>query len=159
MSFRLARSGTAPLGDRAERTEPVVRPAPTPGQPALARQPKGGYGRTIAAAAGEAVMIAISDQDRRQLIARGVASEYARDKVAAALFEAVLLGLEFGPRDLPLAEDREWIRGNIAVPLQEATDAALQVLVMSVARTLERAPEDFLDRFERSHHLETLGIE
>lgn len=104
-------------------------------------------------------MIAISDQDRCELIARGVASEYARDRIATALYEAVLLGLEFGPRDLPLAEDREWIRGSIAVMLQEATDAALQVLVVSVSRTLEQAPNDFLDRFEGSHHLEALGIE
>jgi hypothetical protein len=104
-------------------------------------------------------MSAIPDQDRCQLIARGVASEYARDKVAAALYEAVLLGLEFGPRDLPQADDREWIRGNLAVPLQEATDAALQVLVVSVSRTLERAPKDFLQRFEQSHHLVALGVE
>ena len=86
-------------------------------------------------------MIAIADQDRCQLIARGVASEYARDKVAAALYEAVLLGLEFGPRDLPLAEDREWIRGNLAVPLQEATDAALQVLVVSVQSNAGAGPD------------------
>jgi hypothetical protein len=104
-------------------------------------------------------MTTIPDQDRCQLIARGVANDYARDKVAAALYEAALLGLEFGPRDLPQAEDREWIRGNLAVPLQEATDAALEVLVVSVARTLERAPKDFIERFEESHHLEALGLE
>jgi hypothetical protein len=107
----------------------------------------------------EAVVIAIADQDRCQVIARRVASEYARDKVATALYEAVLQGLEFGPRDLPRAEDRDWIRGNIAVSLQEATDAALRVLVASVSRTLEQAPADYLDRFQRSHHLEALGIE
>lgn len=99
------------------------------------------------------------DRHRAQLIARGVVSEYARDKVMTALFEAVAHGLEFGPRDLPLAQDREWIRRNLAVPLQEATDAALEVLVASVSRTLERAPKDFLERFEASHHLEALGIE
>lgn len=104
-------------------------------------------------------MISTHDRHRAQLIARGVVSEYARDKVMTALFEAVAHGLEFGPRDLPLPQDREWIRGNIAVPLQEATDAALEVLVASVSRTLERAPKDFLERFEASHHLEALGIE
>jgi len=104
-------------------------------------------------------MIATPDQDRCQLIARRVASPYAHDKVATALFEAVVQGLEFGPRDLPLAEDREWIRGTIAVPLQEATVAALQALVLSVSQALERAPNDFLDRYEQSHHLEHLGIE
>jgi hypothetical protein len=99
------------------------------------------------------------DQDRGRLIARHVASEYARDKVAKALYEAVLEGLEFGPRDLPRPEDREWIRNHLAVPLQEATDAALQVLVWSVSRALDTAPNGLLDRFERSHDLEELGIE
>jgi hypothetical protein len=99
------------------------------------------------------------NKDRCQLIARRVASPYAHDKVATALFEAVVQGLEFGPRDLPLAEDREWIRGTIAVPIQEATDAALQALVVSVSRALERAQNDFLDRYEQSHHLQHLGIE
>jgi len=88
-----------------------------------------------------------------------VASIYAHDKVAAALFEAVVQGLEFGPCHLPVAEDREWIRGMIAVPLQEATDLAIQALVMSVGRALERAPNYFLDRYEQSHHLQELGIE
>jgi hypothetical protein len=68
-------------------------------------------------------------------------------------------GLEFGPRDLPLAEDREWIRGIVAVPLHQATDAALQALVSSVSQALERAPNHFLDRYEQSQHLQDLGIE
>ena len=106
-------------------------------------------------------MIASPDQDRDRcrLIARHIASQYARDRVARALYEAVVEGLEFGPRDLPQADDREWIRGAIALPLQEASDAAVEVLVWSVSRTLERAPNDLLDRYVRSHHLQELGIE
>jgi hypothetical protein len=93
------------------------------------------------------------------LIARHVGTEFARDRVIRALHEAVRDGLEFGPRDLPLAEDREWIRGAIAIPLQEATDAALNVLSEAIARALDRSPTGFLDRFERSHHLVELGLE
>ena len=104
-------------------------------------------------------MISTPDQDRCRLIGRHVASEYARDKVARALYEAAIEGLEFGPRDLPKPEDREWIRGAIAVPLQEATDAALEVLAWAVARALERAPDGLLGRYEQSHHLEELGFE
>jgi hypothetical protein len=99
------------------------------------------------------------DRDRCRLIARHVASEYARNKVAKALYEAVLEGLEFGPRDLPQADDRDWIRGAIAHPLQEASDAAVEFLVWSVGRALERAPNDLLERYVRSHHLQELGIE
>ena len=99
------------------------------------------------------------DQDRCRFIARHVASQYARDKVAKALYAAVVEGLEFGPRDLPLAEDREWIRGAIALPLQDASDAAIEVLVWSVSRALERAPSALLDRYARNHHLQELGVE
>lgn len=104
-------------------------------------------------------MIGTLDPNRCQLIARHVTTEYARDKVSKALYEAVQDGLEFGPRDLPLAEDRDWIRGAIAIPLQEAADAALEVLTWSVSRALERAPDGLLDRFERSHLGRELGSE
>jgi len=94
-------------------------------------------------------MIETPDRVRARSLATHVASDYARDRVARALYEAVLEGLALGPRDLRLAEDREWIHGAIAVPLQEATDAAIQVLVRSVSRTLAQAPDGLLDRFER----------
>ena len=98
-------------------------------------------------------------EDRCHLIARHVGTEFARDRVIKALYDAVHDGLEFGPRDLPLAEDREWVRGAIAVPLQEAADAALEVLASSIAKALERSPTGWLDRFDRSHHLVDLGVE
>ena len=104
-------------------------------------------------------MAAISDEDRCRLIARHVGTEFARDRVIRALHDAVRDGLEFGPRDLPLAEDREWIRGAIAIPLQDAADAALEVLAASIARALEHSPTGWLDRFDRSHHLVELGID
>lgn len=104
-------------------------------------------------------MIGTPDKRRCQLIAGQVTTEYARDKVLKALFEAVHDGLEFGPRDLPLAEDRDWIRGAIAIPLQQAADAALEVLASNVGRALERAPDGFLDRFERSHSGQEFGAE
>jgi hypothetical protein len=104
-------------------------------------------------------MIVMPDQSRHRVIARHVVTEHARDNVARALFEAVVEGLEFGPRDLPRQEDREWIRANIGEPLKEATDAALRSLVWSVSRTLDSAPNGLVDRYAESHHLEELGIE
>jgi hypothetical protein len=104
-------------------------------------------------------VIGTPEQVRCRIIARQVVTEYARDKVTKALYEAVLEGLEFGPRNLPLQEDREWIRGAIAVPLHEAAGAALEVLSRSVGRTLERAPSGLLDRFERSNQREALSFE
>jgi hypothetical protein len=107
----------------------------------------------------EAVMIGASNQDCCRLIARHVVSDHARDAVVKALYEAVVDGLEFGPSDLARADDRDWIRGHIAIPLQEATDAALEVLAWSVSRALERAPDDLLERYVKSHDLEDLGFE
>ena len=104
-------------------------------------------------------MIDRSEQLRCRLIARRVVTEYARDRIAQALYEAVLEGLEFGPRELPVQEDRDWVRGAIAVALQDATDAALEGLSWSVSRALERAPGGLLDRYERNHHLGQLGLE
>lgn len=104
-------------------------------------------------------MIESPQVGRGQELARRIACDHARDRVAKALYEAVVDGLEFGPRDLPRADDRDWVHGAIAVPLQEATNAALDVLVWHIGRTLERAPDGLLDRFEASHHLADLGVD
>ena len=104
-------------------------------------------------------MIARPNTDSRRLIARHVMRDHARDEVAKALYDAVVDGLEFGPRDLARAEDRDWIRGSLAIPLQKATEAALEILAWSVSRALERAPDGLLDRYVASHRLAELGFE
>ena len=103
-------------------------------------------------------MITTPEHDRCRLIARHVETAYARDRVTRALYEAVLDGLEFGPRDLPLAADREWVRSAIAVAVHETAEETLELLAVSVGRTLERAPTGLLDRFDRSVDLTALGI-
>jgi hypothetical protein len=104
-------------------------------------------------------MIESRDRGRRQMLARLVVTDYARDAVSKALYAAVTDGLHFGPRDLPHRQDREWIRGALAIPLQEATDAALQVLVWSLVRALAQAPDDLLARLEESHRLIDIGLD
>ncbi len=88
---------------------------------------------------------------RSRTIERQVETEYARDVVAKALHEVVLDSVGFGPCDLPTRDDREWIRGAIAMPIQEATDAALHVLARRLTQALERAPNGLLDRLDASH--------
>jgi hypothetical protein len=104
-------------------------------------------------------MIQTTEHERLNAVERQINSEFARDKIAHALHEVLLDGMEFGPCELPGADDREWIHGAMAVPLQEATDAALQALSWGVTQALERAPEGLLDRFERSHRGRDLGWE
>jgi hypothetical protein len=92
-------------------------------------------------------------------VERRIATDFARDKVAKALYEVILDGLEFGPRDLPTPADREWIRGAIAMPIQEAAGVALHVLGWRLTQALERGPDGWMDRFESSHRGVELGWE
>ena len=104
-------------------------------------------------------MDVIAIEARCDALGRSVASAHSRDAVTKALYEALLDGLDFGPRDLPRVEDREWLRGAVAMPLQEATDAALHALVWNVAEVIETGPAGIRERFDRSHEGEDLGWE
>ena len=88
---------------------------------------------------------------RSRAIADLVVTAYARNQVSKALYEAVLVGIACGPCDLPSSDDREWIRGAIAMPLQEATQAALDALRRSIDRALQEAPDGLLGRVELGH--------
>jgi hypothetical protein len=96
-------------------------------------------------------------RSRRDMLERLVATAWARDRLAAALYDVVADGLEFGPCDLPSVADREWLRGAIAMPLQEATDQALEGLVCRLAEALERAPDGLVDRLDGSRRWRELG--
>jgi hypothetical protein len=107
----------------------------------------------VAASAGDLDGLHAGSVERR------IATDFARDKIAKALYEVLLDGLEFGPRDLPTPADREWIRGAIAMPIQEAAGVALHVLGWRLTQALERAPDEWMDRFESSHRGDELGWE
>jgi hypothetical protein len=92
-------------------------------------------------------------------IERQISTEYGRDKLAKALYEVILDGLALGPRDRPTRDDREWIRGAIAITIQETTDVALHVLAWRLAQVLERAPDGLNDRLHSSHRWVEVGWE
>jgi hypothetical protein len=75
-------------------------------------------------------------------------TEYARDRLAKALYEVILYSVGYGPRDLPAAEDREWIRGAIAIPIRETTEVTLHILASHLGKALEQAPSGLSHRFE-----------
>jgi hypothetical protein len=95
---------------------------------------------------------------RSRAIASLVVTAYARDQVSKALYEAVRAGIAFGPCDLPSSDDREWIRSAIAIPLQEATQAALDALSRSIDRALQEAPDGLLGRVERGHATRSIDL-
>jgi hypothetical protein len=97
-------------------------------------------------------------RDRRAaILRRRLATDRARHALALVLFDAVADGIEFGPRDLQAAEDREWLRGAVAVPIQETADVALDALVWRLADLMGRAPNRLGDRYAGSHDGEELG--
>jgi len=103
----------------------------------------------------------IDAEEREQLrgVARRIATAEAHARVAQALYEVLLEGTRFGPCDLALPRDCEWIRGAMALPIQEATDAALESVSWSMAQALELGPDRLLARLERSHRGSELGRE
>jgi hypothetical protein len=96
---------------------------------------------------------------RSRTIERRIETEYARDRLAKALHEVVLDSVAFGPCDLPTRGDREWIRSAIAMPIQEATDAALRVLARRLTVAMDNAPDGLLDRLDVSHGGQEFGWE
>jgi hypothetical protein len=96
---------------------------------------------------------------RPMVIERQITTAFARDTVAKALYEVVTDGVGYGARDLPTVGDREWIRGAIAVPIQEATELALHDLARRLGHALERAPGGLLMRYEASHAGQEIGSE
>jgi hypothetical protein len=94
-----------------------------------------------------------------ETVERLLMNAYARDRVSAALYESLVDGLSFGPCELPRVEEREWLRGAIAVPIQEATNVALRTLAWQITRALEQAPSGLLDRLDQSRRWQGLGWE
>ena len=96
-------------------------------------------------------------EHRAAILRRRIATERARQAIALALFEAVADGIEFGPRDLALAADREWLHGAVAIPIQETADVALDALIWRLTDLLGRAPNGLGDRYATSHEGDELG--
>jgi hypothetical protein len=110
-------------------------------------------------------MIDLMEQDtappdtRWLTVERRVATEYARGRLAKALYEVVVDAVAFGPSDLPTPVDRDWIRGAMAAPIHEATNVALDSLAWRLGRALDLAPNQLLDRLAASHESAAFGPE
>ena len=103
--------------------------------------------------------MAMPEPTRLYGIERHIATTFARDTVAKAFYEVILDGVEYGPREIATSEDREWLRGAIAMPIQEATELALHDIARRLANALERAPTRLLTRYDSSHAGQEVGAE
>ena len=88
---------------------------------------------------------------RLRTLNRHLTTQYARDQVNRALFEVAVDGLELGACQLPLAADRDWLRGALAVPINEATAVALDVLAWRIDQILNEAPVHLRERFDQRY--------
>lgn len=98
-------------------------------------------------------------QVRIEHLERRIVTVRSRDIVIHALYDVLCEAIDFGPRGLPTTDDREWLRGAVAIPLQEATEVAMHALVWHMAEAIDRAPTAVRGRFDRSHEGEELGWE
>lgn len=129
------------------------------------RQPGTGARRTQSSAPSTArrsvgrpdETISQRDADLSQIVDRLLATSYARDRVAEALYAVLLDAFTGASCDLPDAIDRDWISGALAVPIQRTTSAALQALVWEMSRALGSAPEGLPERLDRAHRRRQLG--
>jgi len=55
-------------------------------------------------------MIEMAVDRRSDAIAARVATAYARDRIAQAVYEAIIAGIDIGPCALPAPADRAWLR-------------------------------------------------
>lgn len=92
-------------------------------------------------------------------VERRITTVHNRDIVMRALYDVLCDAVDFGPRDLPTADDRQWLRGALAVPIHEATEVAMHALVWHVAEAIDRAPPTIRERLDRSHEGQALGWE
>ncbi len=103
--------------------------------------------------------MAMPEPPRLYAIELHIATTFARDTVAKAFYEVILDGVDYGPREISTSEDREWLRGAIAMSIQEATELALHDLARRLATALERAPNVLLTRYDDGHAGHEVGAE
>ena len=77
----------------------------------------------------------------------------------AALCEAVVAAIDFGPRDLLSPTDREWLRDAITTCVDASVETELTLIAHLLAEALEAAPDRLGDRFDRSHEADEYGVD
>ena len=88
---------------------------------------------------------------RRRAVEHVIATEFARDRLARALFDVIADGLDLRPCTIRTAEDQRWVREMIALVIQTSTDAALERTSAELAGAVAAGPPDLVIRL--------LGIE
>jgi hypothetical protein len=83
---------------------------------------------------------------RRRAVEHVIATEFARDRIARALFDVIADGLDLRPCTIRTAEDQRWVREMIALVIQASTDAALERTSAELAGAVAEGPPDLVVR-------------
>jgi hypothetical protein len=83
---------------------------------------------------------------RRRAIEHVIATEFARDRIARAIFDVIADGLDLGPFAIRSAEDQRWVRETVALVIQNGTAAALERTTADLAGAVAAAPPDLVIR-------------
>lgn len=95
----------------------------------------------------------------RAAIERLLATDYARDRVAAAFFQVVADGLDLGPCAVRTASERASVGAAVAGPIRRSTEVALGQLAAELHGALEHLPVDLVDRLTVCADASPLSIE
>ena len=94
---------------------------------------------------------------RARTIRGQIAAGFECDQDTTDLREAVADAVDFGPRDLASAGDREWLRGAISDCLHPSNDEELEVVAHRLAEAFAVGPGRLGERYDRSHEADELG--
>ena len=90
---------------------------------------------------------------------RRVRTDYARARLTEATYEAAVDALHPAVHEVINEEERAWLREALAEPLRLAVDAALDVLVIELGRTIEDAPASLRRKLDTSPRWRLAGWE
>jgi hypothetical protein len=90
--------------------------------------------------------MATSTARRRRAVEHLIVTDFARDRLARAAFDAVAGGLDLRPFAIRTQGDRAWVREAIAGPIQRAADHALDTLVVDLIDELGAGRPDLVAR-------------
>jgi hypothetical protein len=83
---------------------------------------------------------------RRRAVEHLIVTDYARDRLARAAFDAIADGLDLGPLAVRTPADRAWVRDAIAGPIQRLADHALDSLAVDLVDELDTGRPDLVAR-------------
>ena len=90
---------------------------------------------------------------------RRVRTEYARMRLSEAAHDAAIDALHPALHEISSPEERAWLSEALAGPLQLAVDAALDVLAVELAHTVEAAPDSLRRKIEEAPRWRVAGWE